>query len=198
MKKIMKLAILLALGCSVKAGAYMSTDYYQAGVNTYVCASTTTAPGLEAAGLVVNPTSALILQNPLNSGVKLVVLSQNFNFGASPAAASGLFDAYNLIPSTGIASTTAGTVTTSFVGLSTGTLTNSKANCYVAGTLPAIPVFFNALGGTSGASAIGGVELFTPSYPPGSIVLGPGAILTVLPSTAATYFGSITWIEVPL
>jgi hypothetical protein len=184
--------------CLSKAQAIEIQDasYLFAGANTYVCASTTTAPTTMGAGLSAN-TTGLILLNPLGSGVKLVVLETNTEFTFSPAAAAGLFLAYNLMPSTGVVNGTPGTVTTAFIGQSTGTLTNSKASCLVTTTLPSTPVFFRALGGTTGASAIGGVNLTDKEYPLGSVVVPPGGILSLGSTSAAGVIGDFVWIEVP-
>jgi len=173
-------------------------SYYYSGANTYVCASTTTAPTISAAGLSVT-TTGLILVNPVGSGVKLVMLDTGVDILASPAAATGLFLAYNLMNSTGVTGALPpATISSAFVGQSTGTFANTKALCYSSAQLPAVPVFFRALGGTTGASAIGGVQLIDREYPIGSVVVPPGGILSLGASSATVMIAHYTWVEVPL
>lgn len=182
--------------CAMNAHAVMETDYYQAGSNQYYCASTTTIPVPTAAGLTA-ASSPLILWNPAGSGVKLVVLDVGVDITAAPAAATGLMLAYNLVTSTGVVNFTSGTVTTAMIGVSTGTLTNSKANCSVAGTLPATPTAFRFIGGTTGAAAIGGTVFNDPEFPPGKVVIPPGAIVSLQTTSATALIAHITWVEVP-
>jgi hypothetical protein len=195
---IFQVPALLALGLFLcaKAQAFQQQDYYQAGSNVYVCASTgnvTLAAGLTAA------TTGLILVNPPGSNVKLVMLDDGVDITASPAAAAGLELAYNLVSSTGLAPNgLLANVTTAFIGLSTGTLNNAKALCYTSVTLPATPVGFRMLGGTTGATAIGGVTLVDHTYPPGSVILVPGTIVSLQATSLVNVLAHYTWIEVPL
>jgi len=172
-----------------------NADYYQAGSNVWYCASTTTTPGTSVAGLTASPVNTLILQNPAGSKNKLVIKDIGVDYFASPAAAAGLFLAYTVAPSTGAASTTAGTVTSAFIGTSTGTFSSSSANCYVSATLPKTPTFYRALGGTTGAAAIGGVQLLDKTDTQN--VIPPGGIMTLGTTSASQIFGHISWVEVP-
>lgn len=195
------LAILAGvLFCAGKSEAFMQTDYYQAGANTYVCSSTATAPAVNTAGLQ-QQTTGLILINPPGSNVKMVILDVGIDLTASPAAAAGFFLAGSTMPAVIVSSTIPpaqlGTLSTAYIGLSTGTFTRSQAQCYVYATLPATPFIFRMLGGTTGAAAIGGVQLLDRDYPPGMAVLLPGSMVAIESTSAASFMAHITWIELP-
>lgn len=181
--------------CRKEAVAVPITDYYQAGTNMYVCSSTATLQVSMAAGLSQN-TTGLILTNPQGSNVKLVVLDTGVEITASPAAAAGLFIAYS--SSGAPTGTTDGNMTTAAVGVSTGTLTKSLASCYVVASHTSLPKIVRMLGGTTGAVAIGGVALNDKPYPPGSLVVPPGATISLQATSAVNVMAHYSWIEVPL
>lgn len=191
MKRFLPFLVLLLPSLSF---SYMNTDYYQAGSNMFVCASTVTAtiPAVSAAG--VNIVSPLVLYNPAGSGIKMVILDTGVNVVAAPAAASGLFLAYNLAPSTGPTGTS-GTLTSAYVGQSTGTFVTAKGQCFAYATLPAVPVMFRTLGGTTGAAAIGGVEFN--DQPNNHIVIPPGGTVSFGATSATNFIAHITWLEFP-
>lgn len=208
LKAFCAVAVLAAIFlCPGKAGAFQITDYYQAGSNMWTCASTTTiGVATQAGASVTNP--PMILVNPNGSNVKLVVTEVGSDITTSPAAATGLFLAFNVVNSSAVAAPwSTGTVTSGMIGLSTGTYAmamstsavggpQTQAKCYTSGILPGTPVPFVMMGGTTGASSISPDNLLYRPYPPGSVVVPPGAILSIGASSATNLINHISWIEV--
>lgn len=177
--------------------AYIDTSYYDAGSNTFVCASTTSVVGTATQAGASAAAAPIALYNPPGSKTKLVVKDVSIMPTSSPAAAVTYTLAYTVAPSTSITGGTPGNMTSAFVGTSTSTLTTvSVATCTVGGTLPATPIPFRILGGTTGASAIGGVQIVD-YIPMGSVVVGPGGLIAIQATAASNILAHITWKEVP-
>lgn len=188
-------AVFLCSGRSL-AGFWGSSyqDYSRDASSMFYCASTgtvTTQAGVSISSPVIS------LYNPGNSGKNLVVTEIGVDITAAPAAAMGLELAYNLTPSSGVAGGVVGNLTSAIVGKSTSTATTSSlATCTLQGILPALPLVFRYLGGTTGASAISGV-VFTDATG-GKIVIPPGGLLSIQTTTAASLLAHFLWREDPL
>lgn len=144
----------------------------------------TTQAGLSAT------TPALTLYNPVGSGVSLVLLSVTVDITSSPAAAAGLMLAYNALNATPPATTTDATMVSAIIGQTT----SPKGRCYRIATLAAAPVAFRFLGGTTGASAIGGVRLV--DNVDGEIIIPEGVAISIQSTSAAAILASFTWKEI--
>jgi hypothetical protein len=146
----------------------------------------TTQAGLSAT------TPALTLYNPIGSGKNLVLLSATADFTAAPAAACGLMLAYNLASAAAPTMTTAATVTNALLG----NTSVGVASCARVSTLAAAPLFLRAMGGTTGAAAIGGVQII--DHIDGEIIVGPGVAVSIQATSAGAIIASITWEEVSI
>lgn len=174
-------------------GAGGNPDYSRDANNMFYCASTGTV-ATQAGVSVSSP--AFSLYNPIGSNKNLVVLDVGVNVTASPAAAVGFSLAYNVTPSSGVKAGTGQTVatTSALVGKSTSTATTTSiAQCNLQGILPATPVVFRTLGGTSGASAIGGLLLADQTN--GKVVIPPGGLVSLQATSAASVQAHILWRE---
>lgn len=144
----------------------------------------TTQAGLSAT------TPALTLYNPVNSGVNLVLMTVCVDITTSPAAAAGLMLAYNLISAAAPTSVTNATITNAIIG-------GNKApsgKCYIVATLAAAPLAFRMIGGTTGAAAIGAVQLI--DHVDGEVIIPQGGCISVQSTSAAAILASMTWEEV--
>jgi len=146
----------------------------------------TTQAGLSAT------TPALTLYNPVGSGVYLVLNTVCVNITTSPAAATGLMLAYNATNATAPASTTDATITPMIIGESN----YSKGKCYRVATLAAAPVAFRFIGGTTGAAAIGGVQII--DHVDGEVIIPPGVAVSLQASSATVLVASFSWEETPI
>lgn len=155
---------------------------------TYVGSNLGGTPVTTQAGLSAT-TPALTLYNPVGSGVYLVLVGVNINITASPAAAAGLMLAYNSPTEVAPTATTQANVTSAIIGKSGA----PAGQCYRICTLPSAPLFFRAIGGTTGASAIGGVVL--KDHIDGEIIISPGVAISIQATSAATIIASVTWEE---
>lgn len=188
--------------CAIKANAAWFSgsgpDYSQGASNTYYCANPSGSPVTSQAGVSIS-SPTLSLYNPLTSKKNLVILDVGIDITASPAAASGIFLAYNVTPSSGSNSTgytlTNPIVTSAQVGKSTGSLTSSLARCQIQGSLPPTPVAFRYLGGVTGASAISGVRLVDETN--GKVVVPPGGMISIQATAATAMVAHISWREDP-
>jgi hypothetical protein len=190
------LAAVFFMSMKAEAGFWNSSyqDYSRDASSMFYCASTGTV--VTQAGVSIS-SPVISLYNPQNSGKNLVVTEIGVDITAAPAAAMGLELAYNLTPSSGVAGGVVGNLTSAIVGKSTSTATTSSlAACTLQGILPALPVVFRYLGGTTGASAISGV-VFTDSTG-GKIVVPPGGLISIQTTTAASLLAHFLWREDPL
>lgn len=200
MKKLFAALLLLPSFASAWMGAGGSPDYSRDAGNSYYCASTATIPLATQAGVsVTSPT--ISLYNPFGSGKNLVLLETSYLFTAAPAASAGVFLAYNIniATPTGINAGTGATgyLTAAIVGKSTSTATTTSiAKCNVYGTLSQTPVPFRYLGGTTGAAAIGGVNLTDQTQ--GKVVIAPGQMVSMQTTSASLLLAHFLYREEPL
>lgn len=159
--------------------------------NVFIGANLGGTPVTTQAGLSAT-TPALTLYNPVGSGVNLVLLTTAVDITTSPAAAAGLMLAYNALNATPPATVTNATVTSAIIGANK----TPAGKCYSIATLAAAPVAFRFIGGTTGASAIGGVQLI--DNVDGAVVIPPGVAISVQSTSAVAILASFTWLEVEL
>lgn len=182
---------------SDRTGALVSTQgspKFQEAVlqgNVFIGANLGGAPVTTQAGLSAT-TPALTLYNPKGSGKRLVLWTVTVDITSSPAAASGLMLAWNLASAEAPSSTTDATITSAILG----PLVKPVGQCYRVATLPAAPVAFRFLGGTTGASAISGVQLI--DHIDGEVILDQGVAISIQATAAAAILASFTWSEIPL
>ena len=190
MRKI--LLILGLLPSCVWAGFNVTggPDYSRDSGSTYICANPAGTSVTTQAGLSVT-TPALTLVNPSNSGKNLTILEIGIDVTASPAAAAGFMVAFS--STSAITTTSSGTVTQALLK---NPATNSVAGCWRVSTLPFVPYAVRYLGGTTGASAIGGVVLT--DYTNGKIVVPPGNTISIQSTSAAAIIAHIVEREDPL
>lgn len=198
MKRLLLLALTILLS-SFASKAYCfqdhaEVDYSMNAGNMFYCSSTGTVV-TQAGVSASSPTISLV--NPIGSGKRLVLLDVGVAVMASPAGATNFLLAYNVIPSSGLTTTTSGNLTSAIVGKSTSTATTTSiASCLLQGILPATPIGFRYLGGTTGASAIGGVRLTDDTN--GKVVIYPGGIVSFQSTAAASVQAHYLWREEPL
>lgn len=189
-------AVFLLSGKSHAWSSVTGPDYSRDAPSIYYCASTgtvTTQAGVSVSSPVIS------LFNPLTSGKNLVLMDVGVTPTASPAASVVFELAYNIVPSTGIQSGTGatGNVTSALIGTSTSTATSqAQGVCKVQGILPALPVAFRYIGGTTGAAAISGT-VFT-DLTQGKVVLPPGGLVSIQTSSAANLLAHLVWREDPI
>ena len=157
--------------------------------NVYIGANLGGTPVTTQAGLSAT-TPALALYNPIGSGVNLVLLTVTVDITTSPAAASGLMLAYNLANAAAPTLTTLANVTNALVG----NLKLPVGQCARVSTLAAAPLALRMLGGTTGAAAIGGVQLI--DKVDGEIIITPGVAISIQATSATALLSSFTWEEV--
>lgn len=165
---------------------------YQFG-NVYTCSDPAGTPVTTQAGLS-KTTPALVLHNVSTSTVVLGILDIGIDVTASPGAAAGFMLAVSSVVSAGpnnITAMTYGVQQNAFTGVvSTGT-----AMCYSISTLPYTPYAVRYLGGTTGASAIGGVRLVDPTQD--RVLVSPGTAVSIQATSAAAIIAHITYEEIP-
>ena len=190
--KILKWLVLSLFLSPVSAWALFGNnggpDYSSNAGSSFYCASTgtvTTQAGVSAS----SPT--LSISNPQTSGKNLVMLDVGITPTASPAAAVVFSLAYSSYTAP-IVGGLAVVPTPAMIGQSTGT---AKGVCTLQGVLPTLPSAFRYVGGTTGASAIGGA-VFTDSTQ-GKVVLKPGWTVSLQTSSAAALLAHMHWREDP-
>lgn len=157
----------------------------------YIGANLGGTPVTTQAGLSAT-TPALTLYNPVGSGVYLVLQTVTVDITTAPAAAAGFMLAFNAANATAPSSTTAATVTNAIIG----STYSPAGQCYRIATLAAAPLAFRFIGGTTGAAAIGGVQLI--DHVDGEVVIPPGVAISVQATSAAACLCSFTWEEVAI
>jgi hypothetical protein len=158
--------------------------------SVYIGANLGGTPVTTQAGLSAT-TPALTLYNPTGSGKNLVLQTITVDITTAPAAAAGLMLAANVNAAAPTATTTA-TVQNALIGnASTGV-----GLCYRIATLAAAPLAIRFLGGTTGAAAIGGVQLI--DHVDGEVIIAPGSYVSLQATSAAAILGSFTWEEVSI
>lgn len=159
--------------------------------NSYIGANLGGTPVTTQVGLSAT-TPALTLYNPVGSGVNLVMISCTIDITTSPAGASGFMLAYNL---KGAGAPTALTL----ANVTNAILDNGKlpiGQCYRIATLAAVPLAFRFIGGTSGASAISGIELI--DNIDGEFIIPPGVAVSLQATAAAACLASFSWEEISI
>lgn len=196
MKKWITLFILL--GCTqVHADGWLNggPDYSNQGGNMFYCSDLLGTPVTTQAGLSIT-TPALTIYNPYGSGVNLTLLEVGTDVTSSPAAAAGFALAYSTGgPPTSTTPATTNAANFSNINVST-TPTTNQGLCYRIATLASTPVAFRYLGGTTGASAIGGVVFTDPTW--GKVVIPPGVTISFQSKTAAAVVVDFLWREDPI
>lgn len=157
---------------------------------TYYGANVLGTPVTTQAGLSAT-TPALTLYNPVGSGVILSLLGVRVCITASPAAAVAFCLAANAQNATPPATTTDATL---YNGLLTGIQDTPKGRCYRIATLAAAPVAFRLLGGTTGASAIGGYDIDKDIG--GAVEIDEGVAVSIQSSAAAVVVCEFNWEEI--
>jgi hypothetical protein len=196
MKKL--LALFILLGCT-QVHAEPSwlnggPDYSNNAPNMFYCADLQGTPVTTQAGLSAT-SPALTIYNPYGSGVNLVLLEVGADITSSPAAAAGFSLAY----STGgvTTSTSAMIVPANFANVQVSTTpTTNLGKCYRVAALSNTPVAFRYIGGTTGASAIGGVSLTDQTW--GKVVIPPGMTVSFQSTSAAAVVVDFLWREDPI
>ena len=201
MRKFLKSLPVFFLAVPCWAGLFGSggsPDYSNNASQEFYCADVAGVPVTTQAGLSVTA-PALVLTNPARSQKLLTLLDVGINITASPAAAAGFFLAFSTGVAPAIAYATNTVVTPAYlttVNASTGTqLGLSSGQCYggVGTTLNSTPIAFRYLGGTTGASGIGGVVMTDMTQ--GKVVLPPGATISIQAKTAAAISAHFLWRE---
>lgn len=160
--------------------------------NLFYCAnpagtSVTTQAGLSATA------PALTLYNPVNSGKNLVILETSVLPTAAPAAAAGfMIAASSASANTQPTATTAGTLQNANLGV----LNAGVGQCYRVATLGGAPIAVRYIGGTTGAAAIGGIQLIDNTD--GKVVVAPGTAVSIQATSAAAIVAHFLYEEVPL
>lgn len=200
LKKIfLALFFIPAISIAGMFGSGSSVDYSRDAANTFYCANVVGSTVTTQAGLSVTG-PALVLTNPYGSGKNLTLLDVGINVTASPAAASGFMLAYSTAAPQAIVFFDTNTVVIpalipAVVNSSTTQVGLSKGQCYggLGTVLPGKPVAFRYLGGTTGASAIGGVLLTDMTQ--GKVVIPPGSTISIQSTTAASINTHFLWRE---
>jgi hypothetical protein len=176
-----------------------AVDYSRDAGNSFYCSNlagtpVTTVAGLSAAG------PALFLTNPYGSTKNLVILDVGINITASPAAAAGFFLAYSTAPLESEVLFSSNVVVIparipSVVYSTTSQVTLSQGQCSGGGasSIKWTPIAFRYLGGTTGASGIGGVLLTDMTQ--GKVVIPPGVTVSIQAKTAAAISAHLLWRE---
>ena len=190
MKKILAiLALCPAISWGWGDGSGGSVDYSRDAGNTYICANPAGTSVTTQAGLSVT-TPALTLVNPWGSGKNLVILDIGISVTASPAAAAQFMVA--LSSTSSVTNTTQVGMIPALLGVAVSSKTASSpvALCDRVSTLPFVPFAVRYLGGTTGASGIGGVVLTDQTN--GKLVVPPGNSISIQSTSAAAIITHIT------
>jgi hypothetical protein len=188
MKKFLLPIFFLVGMISISQATWFSgsgSDYSQGANSEYYCASTGTIT-TQAGSSATLP--AWSLTNPYGSGKNLVILDVGINVNASPAAAADFFLAFSsaVVPSSTTISTNNGFITSGLIGAPAYSTSTAVGICLIYSTLGNAnkPTAFRYLGGTTGASAIGGVVLTDQTN--GKVVVPPGVTVSLQSTSAAS------------
>jgi hypothetical protein len=160
--------------------------------NVYYGANLLGTPVTTQAGLSAT-TPALALYNPQGSNVVLALYNVGIAVTSSPAGAVGFCLAANSITAAAPTNVTNATI---YNALQLGGQVQGKGQCYRIATLAAAPVAFRTLGCVTGASSISPVLLDVDLA--GSVVLEPGACISIQSTAAAAIVAHVLWEEIPL
>lgn len=170
-------------------GRYYETAYRRNLFSVATQAGVTTSAGLATA------TTGLILTNPTTSTVNCVVNKVGFAVNAAPAAVMVIGLAFNT-STTAVTQTTAITPRNMFLG---GAAPQALAASSV--TLPTAAILTHVLGVIDIGATTTVIHQQTMYDIEGGIVMPPGSYVHIYTSTASaatSFFGSITWEEVPV
>ena len=153
----------------------------------------TTQAGLSAT------TPALTLYNPPSSGVNASIIFAGADFLVAFTAAAVVWVAVGTNP---IAAATTGTATTAHRNGLLANQSQPRIQPLLSATLPAAPVAVCSLGaGLTGAITTVPQVLSMGRYFDGSLILGPGANISIQTSTASgttSTFCTFAWEEIPI
>lgn len=170
--------------------------YYEAAYRRTLFSATTTAAGTTVAGAVAAVTGTVVVSNPINSPVNLVVNKVMAGLVAVGAAGFiGLGTGYN--SGTNVTHTTPLTVKNNYIGVGS----SGYGLADTAATMPTAPTYTHILSGIGTLAATGfGVQQVFYYDLEGSVILPPGGYAVLLTSAiqTTTFVGSIQWEEVPL
>lgn len=172
-------------------GRYYENTYRRAG---FMAANPT---GVTSTAVTSGTTTAILsilLSNPVNSPVNLVLNKVGYTISVAPAAVMPMFLGVGYNSGTNVTHTTALTVRNAYVGVGAAGygLVDSSF------TVPTAPNFTHLLG-----SVFTTLSSNSPTFVDleGSIILPPGGyagIFSTVASGTSGFFGSISWEEVPL
>jgi hypothetical protein len=170
-------------------GRYYETAYRRNLFSVATQAGVTTSAGL------VTATTGLILTNPTTSTVNCVVTKVGWAVNAAPAASIVIGLAFNT-STTAVTQTTAITTRNMFLGGAT-----SQGLAASSVTLPTAALLTHVIGIIdTGAVTVARHQLNMYDIE-GSIVMPPGSYVHIYTSTASaatSFFGSLTWEEIPV
>jgi len=170
-------------------GRYYETAYRRNLFSVATQAGVTTSAGLATA------TTGLILTNPTTSTVNCVVSKVGWAANAAPAASIVIGLAFNT-STTAVTQTTAITTRNMFLGGAT-----SQGLAASSVTLPTAAVLTHVIGIIdTGAVTVARHQLNMYDIE-GGIVMPPGSYVHIYTSTASaatSFFGSLTWEEIPV
>ena len=170
-------------------GRYYETAYRRNLFSAATQAGVTTSAGLATA------TTGLILTNPTTSTVNCIVNKVGFAVNAAPAAVMVIGLAFNT-STTAVTQTTAITTRNMFLGGAT-----SQGLAASSVTLPTAAILTHVLGVIDIGATTTVIHQQTMYDIEGGIVMPPGSYVHIYTSTASaatSFFGSITWEEVPV
>lgn len=176
--------------------SYLHARYYEATYRKARFHAATQAVTALSAGLGTTYTG-LVISNPINSTVNLVLGKVGWTFIVVFAAVAGIGIACGYNSGTNVTHTSAVTPRSNF--FNTGTTGQGLAD--VSATLPTAPFYTHILG-----AGLTGAVTTIPSLGPtnwdaeGDIILPPGgycAFVASAVSAASSFWGSMSWEEVP-
>jgi hypothetical protein len=174
-------------------GRYYETCYRRA---MYVAANPTAVSTTAYTSGTTTAVTGILLSNPINSPVNLVLNKVGYSLYAV-GAASSFFVGVGYNSGTNVTHTTALTVRSGFVGVGASGygLVDSS---YTVPTAMNFTHTFGSVGSVATTSWANGPSGFIDFE--GSLILPPGAYAGILTNVAQTsnFFGSISWEEVPV
>jgi hypothetical protein len=172
-------------------GRYYETVYRRAG---FLAANPTGVTNTAVTSGSTTVILGILLSNPINSPVNLVINKVGYLVSVAPAAVMPIFLGVGYNSGTNVTHTTPLTVRNSYVGVGAagyGTVDSSY-------TVPTAPNFTHALGTVFTTLTTNGPTFIDLE---GSVVLPPGGYAGIMSTVAAGtsgFFGSMSWEEVPL
>lgn len=170
--------------------------YYEGAYRRTLFSATNGAAGTTVAGNATGVTGTVVVSNPINSPVNVVINKVSAGLAAVGAAGFlALSTGYN--SGTNVTHTTALTVKNNYIGAGSA----GYALADSAATLPTAPTYTHVLGGigTLAATGFSLMPTFIHDFE-GSLILPPGgyALVTTSAIQTSALIASIQWEEVPL